>query len=132
MKEQDTFFKIVGSGLRVLAGGIYAVAEKIDTLASDQKEAQKTAAPRPGPGPHSEETGPGTPIRVKPEPREKKQTRTSTYAVMSVIDAGEGPIDVDQLTAETGFERRKIHNTLYRLKKQGRIRSVGKGAYTKC
>jgi predicted transcriptional regulator of viral defense system len=34
------------------------------------------------------------------------------------------------LREKTGFESKKIANILFKLKKQGRIKSVGKGVYT--
>ncbi|MFO7984952.1 MAG: hypothetical protein R6U38_03745 [Desulfatiglandaceae bacterium] len=131
MKEQDAFFKIVGSGLKILAGGIHAVAEKIDNLASTEKEGKEVPGTGPAPRP-TEKTGPrGTTIRVKSTPSDEKHNKNAADAILTVIEASEGNVDVDRLVEETGFERRKIHNTLYRLKKQGKIRNVGKGVYTK-
>jgi len=35
------------------------------------------------------------------------------------------------LKKKTGFEGRKIKDIIYRLKKQGKIKSLGKGIYVK-
>ena len=132
MKEQDALFKIVGSGLRVLAGGIQAVAEKIDGLAGARQEGQEM--PDSGPvGRPTEKSRPhSTTIRVTPAPSETRQAKSATDVVLAVIEASGDKVDVDRLMQETGFERRKIHNALYRLKNQGKIRNVEKGVYEKC
>jgi predicted Rossmann fold nucleotide-binding protein DprA/Smf involved in DNA uptake len=133
MKEQETFFKIVGSGLKILAGGIQAVAERVESLASEQKRSEGIKDRGFGSWPDMEENEPahGTKIRVTPEPLQKQAATNAPDAIMAVFQESEGPVDIDRLVAETGLERRKIHNTLYRLKKQGKIRNVAKGVYTK-
>jgi len=40
-------------------------------------------------------------------------------------------VTIDMLAEKTGFEKKKLHNILYRLKKQGRIENVSKGVYRK-
>ncbi|MEJ2587372.1 MAG: hypothetical protein P8165_07265 [Deltaproteobacteria bacterium] len=134
MKEQDTFFKIVGSGLRILAGGIHAVAERIEALATEQRGREDIEDRGFGSWPAQEatESAHSTKIRVTPEPAEKPPPTNAPDTIMVVFEESEGPVDIDRLAAETGLERRKIHNTLYRLKKQGKIRNVAKGVYTKC
>ena len=133
MKEQDAFFRIVGSGLRILAGGIHAVAERIEGLANEGKGTEDVKDMRFGSRPDTEQTEPSrsTKIRVTPEPLPGNQAKNATDAVMAVFDESDGTVGIDRLVTETGLERRKIHNILYRLKKQGKVRNVSKGVYTK-
>ncbi|MBL7204342.1 MAG: hypothetical protein ISS63_08415 [Desulfobacteraceae bacterium] len=42
-----------------------------------------------------------------------------------------GPGDFAILVEKTGFEKKKLHNILYRLRSQGKVKSVGKGVYSK-
>jgi len=133
MKEQDAFFRIVGSGLRILAGGIHAVAERIEGLANEGKGTEDVTDMGFGSGPDTEQTEPSrsTKIRVTPEPSPENQAKNATDTVMAVFDKSDGTVGIDRLVTETGLERRKIHNILYRLKKQGKVRNVSKGVYTK-
>ncbi len=133
MKEQDAFFRIVGSGLRILAGGIHAVAERIEGLAGEQRGTEDVKDMGFGSRPDTEqtETSRSTKIRVTPEPSPENHTPNATDAVMAVFDGSDGTVDIDRLVTETGLERRTVHNTLYRLKKQGKVRNVAKGVYTK-
>jgi DNA-binding Lrp family transcriptional regulator len=35
------------------------------------------------------------------------------------------------ISEKTGFYRKKVHNIVYKLKKEGKIKSIGKGLYLK-
>jgi len=134
MKELETFFKTVGEGLRTLAQGVNAIADKLDGL-SDARNGQK-------PKPDIKDTpdrkvNPEAPKRKtagdsakKTVPEEKKATAASDI-VYGIFDSAIGPVDMGVLVEKTGFERKKLYNILYRLKSQGKVRSVGKGVYSK-
>jgi len=62
----------------------------------------------------------------------KKPTRVSaSETVLAIIKRSRKGIDKATLRNKTGFEGRKIGDIIYRLKKQGKIKSEPKGIYVK-
>jgi len=62
----------------------------------------------------------------------KKPTRVSASGtVLAIIKRSRKGVDKATLRKKTGFEGRKIGDIAYRLKKEGKIKSVGKGLYVK-
>lgn len=62
----------------------------------------------------------------------KKPTRVSpTDTVLAIIKRSRKGVDKTTLKHKTGFEGRKIGDIIYRLKKEGKIRSAGRGIYVK-
>jgi len=51
--------------------------------------------------------------------------------VLAIIKRSRKGIDKAALIKKTGFEGRKIGDVIYRLKKQGKIKSAGRGIYVK-
>jgi len=134
MKELEVLFKTVGDGLKMLAQGMNIIADKLDRYAESQKEEGEWDA--------EEAVSFGeTPVEAPPEERSSSASERSSYPetkgasatdrVYQTLDHAEGPVDIDRLAEETGFEKKKLHNILFRLKKQGRIESVSKGVYRK-
>ena len=62
----------------------------------------------------------------------KKPTRLSASGtVLAIVKRSRKGIDTATLEKKTGFEGRKIWDIIYRLKKQGKIKSEPKGLYVK-
>jgi len=62
----------------------------------------------------------------------KKPTRVSSSdTVLAIIKGSRKGIDKATLRNKTGFEGRQIGDIIYKLKKQGKIKSLGKGTYIK-
>ncbi len=62
----------------------------------------------------------------------KKPTRVSSSdTVLAIIKGSKKGVDTVALRKKTGFEGRKIGDIIYRLKKQGKIKTEGKGLYAK-
>jgi len=78
-----------------------------------------------------------TPVReVVAEPKKEKETKkekemTAGDTVLNIIEKSREGVDVAALQKETGFTTKKIHNVVYKLKKQGKIISERKGFYKK-
>jgi len=78
-----------------------------------------------------------TPVReVVAEPTKEKETKkekemTAGDTVLNIIEKNREGVDVAALQKETGFTTKKIHNIVYKLKKQGKIISERKGFYKK-
>ncbi|MDY6972171.1 MAG: hypothetical protein SV775_07560 [Thermodesulfobacteriota bacterium] len=56
---------------------------------------------------------------------------TAIDTVMDVIKRSKKGVNTATLSDKTGFENRKIWSIIIRLKKQGKIKSEGKGVYIK-
>jgi len=134
MRELEPFFKTVGEGLRALAQGVNAIADKLEGL-TDVRDGQRS---KPGTKhkpdreakaetPKAKTTGERA---KKTTPKGKKGTAASDI-VYEIFKSAKGPVDLAILAEKTGFEKKKLHNILYRLKSQGKIRSVSQGVYSK-
>lgn len=66
------------------------------------------------------------------KPVAKKATKaTATDTVLTIIKRNRKGVDTTALKKKTGFKGRMVENSIYRLKKQGKIRSGGRGLYVK-
>ena len=62
----------------------------------------------------------------------KKPTKLSASGtVLAIIKRSRKGIDTATLEKKTGFKGRKIRDTIFRLRKQGKIKSERKGIYVK-
>ena len=61
----------------------------------------------------------------------KSKKVTALDTVMGIIKKSKKGVDTVTLRKKTGFERRKLRDLIYRLNKQGRIKSERKGFYVK-
>ena len=62
----------------------------------------------------------------------KKPTRVSASGtVLAIVKRSRKGVDTTALKKKTGFEGRKVRDIVFRLRKQGRIKSEGKGIYVK-
>ena len=119
MKEMDVFLKTVVDGMKVMAQGIEALAEKLDTIAKSRSdETPKTVAKK----------------AAKKAPAKKtvaKKQATAVDTVLGIINRSKKGVDTDTLVKKTGYDKKKVANLVYKLKKQGKIKSEEKGVYLK-
>jgi len=114
---------LLGGGLAIYLG----FDELKDTLGKgdDKKDDDQYKSP------------PETPVReVVEEPKKEKETKkekemTAGDAVLNIIEKSKKGVDTASIQKETGFTTKKIHNIVYKLKKQGKIISEQKGFYKK-
>lgn len=90
-------------------------AKKPKAKAVKRKPVKKTAAKK---------------VAVK-KPAKKKATKTVIDTVLTIIRRSKKGVDTAALMKKTGFNERQIHNNVYKLKKQGKVKSVGRGLYLK-
>ena len=69
-------------------------------------------------------------VAVK-KPAAKKPTKTVIDTVLAIIGRSKKGVNTAALMKKTGFSEKQIHNNVYKLKKQGKIKSVGRGVYLK-
>ncbi len=133
MKELEVLLKTVGDGLKMLAQGMNIIADKLDHYAetkkgdtiwdSDETGSKEDFDAEPAPQKSS--------LRAKRPVSNETKEATATNRVLEVLSQAEAPMDIQHLAEKTGFEKKKLHNVLFRLKKQGRIENVSKGVYRK-
>ena len=128
MKELQSVLNIVSDGLKTLAKGVEAIAEKVDEVAKSQgvvkpkRKKQSTATKK---------------VKAVKKPvqkaTKKKEVKSATDAdkVLEIIGRSKNGAGTAVIMQKTGFNQKKIANIIYRLRKQQKIKSVGKGVYTK-
>jgi predicted Rossmann fold nucleotide-binding protein DprA/Smf involved in DNA uptake len=67
----------------------------------------------------------------KKAPAKKSGKPTAIDTVYGFIARARNGIDVESLVKKTGFDNKKVHNVIYKLKKQNKIKSVDRGRYEK-
>ena len=68
---------------------------------------------------------------VKKAVAKKPAKLSASGTVLGIIKRSRKGIDTATLEKKTGFEGRKIRDIIFRLRKQGKIKSEGKGIYVK-
>ena len=126
MKELDVFLKTVVDGMKVMAQGVESLAEKLDGITKARLDEKAKAKPE----------------RKAPEPKKKvakkavkktaaKKPATAVDTVLKIINRSKKGVSPSTLMEKTGFAPQKVHNIVYKLKKEGKIKSVGRGRYLK-
>jgi predicted Rossmann fold nucleotide-binding protein DprA/Smf involved in DNA uptake len=67
---------------------------------------------------------------VKPVVK-SSQDSTAIDTVVSLIRRSKNGVDIATIKKKTGFEDKQISNLLYKAKKKGLVKSLGKGVYSK-
>lgn len=68
---------------------------------------------------------------VKKAAAKKPAKLSASGTVLAIIKRSRKGVDTTALEKKTCFEGRKIGDIIYRLKKEGKIKSEGKGIYVK-
>jgi predicted Rossmann fold nucleotide-binding protein DprA/Smf involved in DNA uptake len=124
MKEFDVALKAVVDGLRTIAQGVEKLAEKLEESVpkkqSKAKPARKTGA---------------KPKKAAPKKTAVKKTAkkkaSASDTVLALVNRSKKGVNSATLVEKTGFDKKKVANIVFRLRKQGKIKSVGRGVYTK-
>ncbi len=128
MKELQSVLNIVSDGLKTLAKGVEAIAEKVDEAAKSQ------AAVKPKRKKSAAATKKVKTVKkpVQKATRKKEvKPATDTDKILGIIGRSKNGAGTDAIMQKTGFNQKKIDNIIYRLRKQQKIKSVAKGVYTK-
>jgi len=128
MKEMQSLLKMVSDGLKTLAQGVEAIAEKVDE-ASKIKSPAEPKLKKPA-------TAAKKAKSVKtPAPRTAKKKAakptTAVDTVLNIIGRSKNGVNTASIKAKTGYDQKKVANIIYKLKKQGKIKSIEKGVYMK-
>jgi hypothetical protein len=128
MKEYKNLLKIVSDGLRMIGQGVEAISEKLDEVAKSQTAEEpkgKTGKPAPSGKKTAGKKAAGT------SPNKPAAVPTAVETVYKKISGSKKGVDTATLMKKTGYDRKKIANIVYKLAKQGKIKSVDKGVYVK-
>lgn len=128
MKELEVFLKTVVDGMKGVAQGIEALAEKLDTITKARMDEKAKVAKK---APAKKVAAKKAPAKKVVEKAAAKKPATAVDTVLKVINRSKKGVDTAAIMKKTGFSQKKIHNVIYKLKKQGKVKSVGKGVYLK-
>ena len=134
MKELDVFLKTVVEGMKTMAQGIEVLAEKLETIAKSRvdvtpKRKAKAKPARKAPAKSSKKKA----AQKAPKKAVSKKTKppTAVDTVLAIINRSKKGVNTATLMKKTGYDQKKIANLVYKLKNQGKIKSVNKGLYLK-
>lgn len=129
MTEIEKLFILLSDGLKSMAKGVEKLADKVEnigkTLTDEGYRTKKASKQKSKP-----KARPRAKKAVKPAEKKVKKP-TAADAVLTVIQGSESGAGYPELMEKTGFDRKKVANILTRLNKQGKIKSVKRGIYTK-
>jgi len=118
----------------MIAQGFEAVSEKVDEIAKSQAAEE----PRHAAKPRAKKSAPAAPKKkparktaAKASKKKAAKAPTGAETVYDVISKSNEGVNTDTLMKETGYDRKKVANTVYKLGKQGKIKTVEKGVYVK-
>lgn len=153
MKELDVVIKTVVEGLRSIAQGVEKIAEKLEDSYPEEKakakskrkakakparKAKKKLATKAKATPKAKKTvkkAPAKKAAAKKAPAikatKKKKTVTAADTVLKIINRSKKGVNSATLAKKTGFDKKKIANIVFKLRKLGKVKSVGRGIYTK-
>jgi hypothetical protein len=133
MRELDALIKTVADGLKSMAQGVEKLAEKVEGISkslSDEKAKEK-------PNAKSKRKAPAKTAQKKAKKITKMTTAdipkqpTAADTVLTIIKRSKKGVDTSALMEKTGYDRKKVANIIFKLKKQGEIKNAGKGLYVK-
>ena len=140
MKELQSVLNIVSDGLKTLAKGVEAIAEKVDEVAKSQspvKSKSKKASKATTKAKAAKKPAKRAAVKTARKPAKKAAKKkevgavTDSDKVLEIIGGSKKGVGTAVIMEKTGFNPKKVANIVYRLRKQGRINSVDKGVYTK-
>ena len=128
MKEIQTLLKIMSDGLKTLAHGVEALAERVDEAATPQGKVQPTKK-KPA-ARASKRKASKKPVK-KSTTKTRAKTMTAADSVLKIIGKSKKGVSTAAIIEQTGYNQKKVANIIYRLKNQGKIKTVQKGIYVK-
>ena len=124
MKQLKRSLESILKGLKTLTER----AERLEKQLAKLEKPQATKKPKPK-------------AKVKPKPARKAPARrpvakkaakiTAVDSVLGIIQKSKGEVTTAQIKKETGFSNQKIFDIISRAKKQGKVKTVSRGVYTK-
>ena len=104
--------KKLTNDLYSVAKNLKALTQKTEKLAKELDRIQKASAKT-----------------VKKPVQAKGKRVTASEAILAIVQKSKKGVDAGTLKMKTGFNSQKIRDNIYRLKKQGKIKTVSRGIY---
>lgn len=118
-------FGTLAEGMKALAKGVESVAERLDALSKQPEKAEQEQAAKESPGKKTT----AAKKRKKGSAKEKKTQAPASERVFALIAENPEGISIEALRETTGYGSKKLHNIVYKLKKQNRVKSEKRGVY---
>jgi regulator of replication initiation timing len=138
MNEIADALATLSMGLKTLAEGMNVISRQVNQLTEDQvklpvrntpkKAAQKSSAKVHTPAKTQQKKS--VKRAVKSEAPNGNAVKTASDTVFELIKHSGNGINYAHIVEVTGYNKKKIANIFFNLKKQGKIKSVSKGVYT--
>jgi putative endonuclease len=128
--EENKMTKNIKKNLQAVNKELKALAKKTENLL---KAVDKLEKPKAAKKPKSKAVKAKTvkKIPVKKAAVKKAVPATAVDTVFAIIKRSKKGVGTATLMEKTGYNQKKISNLVYKLNKQGKIKSVGKGVYLK-
>ncbi|CAB1061725.1 hypothetical protein D1BOALGB6SA_6500 [Olavius sp. associated proteobacterium Delta 1] len=135
MKEVQKLLNLVSDGLKTLAQGVEAIAEKVEettkTQSAGKAKSKKQSAPVKTAKPVSKKAKPAKKATPKVNRKKAAKPTSAVDTVLNLISRSKKGVNTAAIKAKTGYDQKKVSNLVYKLKKQGKIKAVQKGVYMK-
>jgi hypothetical protein len=125
MTELESLIKTVAEGLKLMAQGVEKLAEKVEDLGKSPSE-EKVKTKRKSPAKPKKKAA-----AVKAVKPASKKSVAAADTVLGVIKSSKKGVGTATIVEKTGYDRKKVANIVFKLKKLGKIKSVGRGVYAK-
>lgn len=109
--------------LQAVSKALYNLAQKVEKM---QKEVDKHMQPKKKPKARDVKKTPSKKNIVS-----KTAPATAIDKIFAIIKRSKKGINAEAIMKKTGYERKSISNVIYKLTKQGKIKTVAKGVYIK-
>ncbi len=126
MKRLKKDLLAISKTMAELTQAIDTITKKLETLEQSETKKKRPAAEKKKP---SRKASPKTPTKSKSPKAPEPPTAIDT--VTGIVNRSKNGVSIDALRKKTGFESRKIHSILYKLRKRGKIKNKKKGVYIK-
>jgi putative endonuclease len=123
-KEENKMTKELKKDLQAVKKEINALIKKTESLL---KAVEKLDKPKAKPA----KTKAPKKVPAKKAAVKKAAPVTTADTVLEIITGSEEGVNTESLMKKTGYNQKKIANLVYKLKKQGKIKSPEKGIYVK-
>ena len=116
--------KKLQKNLQSAAKALTSVVKKLDAISQQVERLEKAkVATKPKSTP--------TKKTAKPKAPKKAIKVTASDTVLQVISRFKKPVGMAAIEKKTGFNKKKIQNIVFTLRKRGKIKSAAKGLYEK-
>jgi seryl-tRNA synthetase len=123
MKEEMAMVMNLKKDLQGVNKELMRLAKKVEKLIVAFDKLQKPKV--------SKKAKPAKEVPVKKTDVQKTKVLPAHEIVFSLIKRSTKGVDTAALIGKTGYNQKKIFNVIYKLKQQGKIKSLRKGIYVK-